>query len=62
MPRRKSAAARSSRGVVGRIGRKIPNIPKPSEISPSMVSIKFISGSKDTAKSKSGQKRNLEIL
>lgn len=36
--RRKRAAASRSRGVVGRIGRNMPKIPSPNEISPSMAS------------------------
>lgn len=41
-PRRNSAAASNSSGVVGNTGRNAPSTPSPSEINPNMVSNTFI--------------------
>lgn len=43
LPRKNNAAARSSNGVVGSTGRKIPKIPNPKDISPNMVRAILIS-------------------
>ena len=44
LPRKNNAAARSSNGVVGSTGRKIPKIPKPKDVSPNIVRAILIPG------------------